>query len=81
MTTKLTLTLDESVISSAKKYAEKKGKSLSKIVETYLQSISSGSEENEELSPRVRKLMGSITLSEDFDYKSALGDAITRRYK
>ena len=36
MITKLTLTIEDSVISSAKKYATKKGKSLSAIVENYL---------------------------------------------
>ena len=41
MTTKLTLTIEEKVISSAKKYAQKKGKSLSNLVENYLKSISS----------------------------------------
>ena len=38
MTTKLTLTIEEKVISSAKKYAQKKGKSLSNLVENYLKS-------------------------------------------
>jgi hypothetical protein len=40
MTTKLTLTMEDKVISSAKKYARQKGKSLSDIVENYLKSIS-----------------------------------------
>ncbi|MEO6869719.1 MAG: DUF6364 family protein, partial [Ginsengibacter sp.] len=38
MTTKLTLTIEDKVISSAKKYAQKKGKSLSHLVENYLKS-------------------------------------------
>jgi len=36
MTTKLTLTIEDTVIDSAKKYARQKGKSLSDIVENYL---------------------------------------------
>jgi hypothetical protein len=40
MTTKLTLTMEDKVIDSAKKYARQKGKSLSDIVENYLKSIS-----------------------------------------
>ena len=39
MTTKLTLTIDDSVISVAKKYAKKSGKSLSVIVENYLKTL------------------------------------------
>ena len=39
MTTKLTLTIDDSVIAIAKKYAKQNGKSLSDIVENYLMSL------------------------------------------
>ena len=41
MTTKLTLTIEDKVIDSAKEYAKLKGKSLSHLVENYLKSISS----------------------------------------
>lgn len=41
MTTKLTLTIDDAVVSFAKKYAKNKGKSLSKIVENYLMTLTS----------------------------------------
>ena len=41
MITKLTLTIEDEVIDSAKDYAKSKGKSLSKIVENYLRLISS----------------------------------------
>jgi hypothetical protein len=40
MVTKLTLTIDEDVIVKAKKYAQKKNRSVSKIVEEYLQNVS-----------------------------------------
>jgi hypothetical protein len=40
MTTKLTLTIDENVIVQAKKYAQKKNRSVSKIVEEYLKNVS-----------------------------------------
>jgi hypothetical protein len=40
MTTKLTLTIDEDVIVQAKKYAQKKNRSVSKIVEEYLKNVS-----------------------------------------
>ena len=72
MTTKLTLTIDDSVINSAKKYALKKGRSLSNIIENYLKTISAKEEKEEKLSPKVMKLMGSINLPEDFDYKKDL---------
>ncbi len=40
MSTKLTLTLDKSVIESAKKYAKSQGRSLSNLIEDYLKAVS-----------------------------------------
>jgi hypothetical protein len=81
MTTKLTLTIDKSVIVSAKKYASIKGKSLSKMVENYLKTMSSSIETELPLSPKVSNLMGSIQLPDSFDYKSALSKSISKKYK
>lgn len=80
MTTKLTLTIEDTVIDSAKKYARQKGKSLSDIVENYLKSISASEEPAQTLSPRVAKLMGSVKLSEDFDYKKELGKVLKEKH-
>lgn len=82
MTTKLTLTIEEKVIVSAKKYAQNKGKSLSHLVENYLKTISATTKENnsENISPKVSKLMGVIELPKDFDYKSELSKALVRKY-
>lgn len=66
MKKKLTLTIDEKVINSAKKYAQKKGKSLSNLVENYLKFIASNETDIKTLSPRVTKLMGIIKLPEDY---------------
>ncbi len=79
MTTKLTLTIDSSVINSAKKYALKKGRSLSNIVENYLKSISSKQNTEDEISPKVLKLLGSIKLPKKFDYKKELGNALAKK--
>lgn len=81
MTTKLTLTIEEEVISSAKIYAQKKGKSLSNLVENYLKSISAAETELNTLSPKVKKLKGVIKLSPDFDYKKELSNALSKKHK
>lgn len=57
MTTKLTLTMEDSVIDSAKKYARSRGKSLSDIVENYLKSITVQENKDEQLSPKVTEIM------------------------
>ena len=81
MTTKLTLTIEEKVISSAKKYAQKNGKSLSNLVENYLKSISSKEADLTPISPKISKLMGVIKLPKDFNYKRELGNALSEKYK
>ena len=72
MTTKLTLTIDESVIDSAKAYARDQGRSLSDVVENYLKILAAKSPTEDTLSPKVLQLRGSIKLPPNFDYKSEL---------
>ena len=80
MTNKLTLTIEKKVIESAKKYASQRGKSLSHLVENYLKSISSKETSDDELSPKVKKLMGVIKLPDDFNYKTELGNALSKKH-
>lgn len=80
MTTKLTLTIEESVIDSAKAYARDQGRSLSDVVENYLKILAAKSPMEDALSPKVLQLRGSIKLPTDFDYKSELGNAIAEKY-
>jgi hypothetical protein len=81
MTTKLTLTIDDSVIAIAKKYAKQNGKSLSDIVENYLLSLSSKGNTEENISPSILKLMGSIKLPDNYDYKKELTKGLAKKYK
>lgn len=81
MTTKLTLTIQDGVIESAKEYARKNGKSLSGIVENYLKSITASEKPAETLSPKVARLMGVITLPANFDHKKEMGKALMKKYK
>jgi hypothetical protein len=81
MTTKLTLTIDDAVITSAKYYAQQKNRSLSAVVENYLKTLTAKPTINEDISPRVLKLMGVIKLDKDFDYKTTLGNALAKKYK
>jgi hypothetical protein len=61
METKLTLRLDQTVIKSAKKYAENNNRSLSKLVEDYFKNLSSENIPEEEYPPLVKKLSGIIS--------------------
>ena len=50
------------------------------MVETYLKSLSATLDNDEEMVPRIKNLIGVITLSEDFNYKAELSKAIIRKY-
>ena len=80
MTTKLTLTMEDKVITSAKKYAQKRGKSLSHLVENYLKSITAKEAKEMQLSEKVTNLMGVIKLPEDYNYKNELGMQLAKKY-
>lgn len=73
MNTKLTLTIEKTVIEKAKSYAKKSGRSLSDLIESYLQRLISESEEIEETIPEEFKdLFGSVNLPTDSDDKAAI---------
>lgn len=81
MNTKLTLTIDQSVIERAKKYARKKERSLSDLIENYLKALTTEEFSKQgELSPKVKSLKGSFNIPEDFDYKKELSERLTEKY-
>jgi hypothetical protein len=80
MQTKLTLTLEQSIIEQAKTYAKSKGRSLSDLIENYLKVVINDTEQKVFLSPSIKKLQGSIKLPEDFDYKKELTKALSEKY-
>lgn len=80
MDTKLTLKLDKHIIESAKKYAKEKKISLSRMIESYLQSITTESDEKVEITPFVKSLSGVIKLSDD-DNKKDYSDYLNEKYK
>lgn len=83
MDTKLTLRLNKDVIEKAKEYASSHKISLSKMVESYLDSITKEKLENEKITitPFVKSLSGVIDLPSDFDYKKAYRNYLEEKYK
>lgn len=81
METKLTLRLKKSVIEKAKVYAQNNKISLSKMIETYLESIIAPSKKDTEITPLVQSLSGVIDLASDFDYKNDYSEYLTKKYK
>lgn len=81
MDSKLTLSLDTKVIERAKRYAQKKNISLSKLIESYLSKVTSEEKEDPKISPLVKSLSGVIKLPENFDSKKAYTDYLADKYK
>ena len=80
MQTKLTLTIEQSIIEQAKLYAKDKGRSLSELIENYLKAVLEDKQQKVRLSPSIKKLKGSIKLPDNFDYKKELTDALSDKY-
>ncbi len=80
MNTKLTLTIEQSVIEKAKSYAKEKGRSLSDIIENYLKAITTEKRIVEDISPLVNSLRGSFKSPESFDYKKELSKRLSEKY-
>ena len=81
MNTKLTLTIGQTVIEKAKKYAKDKERSLSNLIENYLKALTKESDSNEiELTPIVKSLKGSFTAPKNFDYKKELTNRLSEKY-
>ena len=79
----MTLRLNDNVIQRAKIYARSHKISLSKIIETYLNSVTKQKEEDNKISitPLVESLSGVIDLPADFDYKKEYRDYLAKKYR
>jgi hypothetical protein len=81
MNTKLTLTIEQSLIEKAKQYAKGKGRSLSDIVENYLKVIIK--DENIKVidsTPIASSLRDSFKAPKGFDYKKELSKGLSKKY-
>jgi len=70
MDTKLTLKLNDSVIERAKKYASNKNLSLSRLIENYLDSLTSEKNDDFEISPFVKSIASGKSIPTNYDHKN-----------
>lgn len=81
MNTKLTLTIEQTLIEKAKEYAKGKGRSLSDIVENYFKAlVKEDVVLKSESTPITDSLRGSFKAPKDFDYKKELTKALTEKH-
>jgi hypothetical protein len=79
MDNKLTLKLDNQVIEKAKLYARRKNTSLSKLIESYLEFLTTAnSPESGEVTPLVKSLSGVLDSKAIPDYKNHLNQKYSK---
>ena len=83
METKLTLRLNDNVIERAKIYAKNQRISLSKMIESYLDSLTREKDNTEkiQITPLVESLSGVIDQTSSLDYKKDYSDYLSEKYK
>lgn len=81
MLTKLTLTIEKQIVEEAKIYAKNTGRSLSAMIETYLENIvKSPSNKPGKVSSRIDKIIGVAKLPKDFDEKRELREYLEKKH-
>jgi len=81
MDKKLTLSLNQSIIENAKIYAKSNNISLSKLIESYLATLTRKTKKKPEINPLVKSLSGVIDLPTDFDEKEAYFDYLIEKHR
>ncbi len=84
MTTKLTLSIDSSVIAKARRISKHRRTSVSAMFSNYIASLEEDTAEIQELPPITRRVleMGAILppVPPDWDYRDELSDALAEKY-
>jgi len=82
MDKKLTLSLNAQVIDRAKRYAKNQETSLSKLIENYLAALTGQeNDQTEEITPLVARLVGTVSIPDDYDFKFDYSDYLTKKYQ
>jgi hypothetical protein len=82
METKLTLKLDEAVINQAKKYAFKRKKSLSRLVEDYFKELGNDPFKKDiAIDPLVKELSGIITIKDVSSWGNEYTSYLEEKYE
>ncbi len=79
MTSKLTLTVEKSIIERAKSYSKNSGRSLSEIITNYLDNLTKEYSE-EKISPKLKKIVGSVKLPKNFDMEKEKRNYLERKH-
>jgi hypothetical protein len=83
MKTKLTLSIEESIVEAAKELAKESGLSLSNVIENQLKMVVGRKRKKQaqaKISPQVRKLKGAASLNSEKTYKQLRAEMLEEKY-
>ncbi|QKJ31341.1 hypothetical protein HQ865_16760 [Mucilaginibacter mali] len=80
MKAKLTLTIKKDIIAKSKLYAKHTGKSLSNLVQNYLDALTGESGSWNIISTKTKKIAGAVKLSANFDEDTELRSYLEHKH-
>jgi formiminotetrahydrofolate cyclodeaminase len=79
MKTQFTISINKAILERAKVYAKDTRRSLSEIIENYLDNITQETSPTE-LSPKLKSIVGVVKLPKDFDEKKELRFILEKKH-
>ena len=80
MTTKLTLSINEETVQRAKRISRKRGKSISKMVEEYLNAISDRDEQEKSVITKMDEILNGKITNPQVDWKKEKAAHLKKKY-
>ena len=80
MTRKLTLSINEKTVEKAKRISRMRGKSISKMVEEYLNSITEKEEQKASAVDKIKKIMKGRITNKNLDWKKVKEEHLSKKY-
>jgi len=80
MTTKLTLSINEETVERARRISRKRGKSISKMFEEYLNSLPEKDVAEETAIDKIKKIIKGKIISPDADWKKVKEEQLINKY-
>lgn len=80
MTRKLTLSISEKTVLKARRLSRRRGKSISRIVEEYLNSLAEKEDQQESAVDKIKKIMKGKITNKDLDWKKVKEEHLSKKY-
>ncbi len=80
MNTKLTLSIKKEIVNKAKRISQTRGKSVSKIIEEYINSLPEKDDTDETAVDKIKKIIKGKVTNAGIDWKKAKEEHLTHKY-